>query len=201
MFAGFLHVLMGRDHLAAVAPSAALRGRDAWRSGLRLGIGHSGGVLCVGLALILLRQLVDISKYAWIAERIVGVALIAIGAWGIRVLLMNRDTSLMAAGNTHHHDAERTALGVGVLHGLAGGSHLFGVIPALALPSLGLSAMWLLLFGVGTIVAMMAFAGILGFIVHGIAQRIDRLYRGALGACSAVAIGIGLWWLILGGIG
>jgi sulfite exporter TauE/SafE len=61
--------------------------------------------------------------------------------------------------------------------------------------------MWLLLFGVGTIVAMMAFAGILGLIVHGMAQRIDRLYRGALGACSAVAIGIGLWWLILGGIG
>lgn len=201
LFAGFLHVLMGPDHLAAVAPSAALRGRDAWRSGLRWGIGHSSGVLCVGMALILLRQLVDISKYSWIAERFVGVALIAIGAWGIRVLVTNRDTSFMDTGKSHHHNAERTALGVGVLHGLAGGSHLFGVIPALALPSLGLSAIWLVLFGLGTIVAMMAFAGVLGLIVHGMAQRIDRLYRGALGLCSAVAIGIGLWWLFLGGIG
>jgi sulfite exporter TauE/SafE len=200
LFAGFLHVLMGPDHLAAVAPSAALRGRDAWRSGLRWGIGHSSGVLCVGIALILLRQLVDISKYAWIGERFVGVALIAIGIWGIRVLVNNRKLSLSAPGDSHHHHAERTALGVGVLHGLAGGSHLFGVIPALALPSIGLSAIWLVLFGVGTVVAMMTFTGILGLIVHGMAQRIDRLYRGALCACSAVAIGIGCWWLFLGGI-
>lgn len=201
LFAGFLHVLMGPDHLAAVAPSAALRGRDAWRSGLRWGIGHSSGVLCVGIALILLRQLVDISKYAWIGERFVGVALIAIGVWGIRVLMINRELSLSAPGQSHHHDAERTALGVGVIHGLAGGSHLFGVIPALALPSVGLSATWLVLFGVGTVVAMMTFTGILGLIVHGMAQRIDKLYRGALCACSAVAIGIGCWWLFLGGIG
>ena len=201
LFAGFLHVLMGPDHLAAVAPSAALRGRDAWRSGLRWGIGHSSGVLCVGIALVLLRQLVDISKYAWIGERFVGVALIAIGIWGIRVLITNRELSLTAPGQSHHHHAERTALGVGVLHGLAGGSHLFGVIPALALPSIGLSATWLVLFGVGTVVAMMTFTGILGLIVHGIAQRIDKLYRGALCACSAVAIGIGCWWLIVGGIG
>ena len=152
----------GPDHLAAVAPGAALRGRDAWRSGLRWGIGHSSGVLCVGIALILQRQLVSIGKHAWIAERFVVVALIAIGAWGFRVLLINRDTSFMAPGNTYQHDAERTALGVGFLHGIAGGSHLFRVIPALALPSPELSAVWLLLFGVGTIVAMMAFAGILG---------------------------------------
>ena len=44
LFAGFLHVLTGPDHLAAVAPSAALRGMDAWRSGLRWRIGHSSGV-------------------------------------------------------------------------------------------------------------------------------------------------------------
>ena len=200
LFAGFLHVLMGPDHLAAVAPSAALRGQDAWRSGLRWGIGHSSGVLCVGIALILLRQLVDISKYAWIGERFVGVALIAIGIWGIRVLMNNRALSLTASGQSHHHHAERTALGVGVLHGLAGGSHLFGVIPALALPSIGLSATWMVLFGVGTVVAMVAFTSILGFIVHGMAQRIDRLYRVALCTCSVVAIGIGCWWLFVGGI-
>ena len=201
LFAGFLHVLMGPDHLAAVAPSAALRGRDAWRSGLRWGIGHSSGVLCVGIALILLRQLVDISKYAWLGERLVGVALVAIGLWGFRVLHKNRGVSLIDARHKHHNHAERTALGVGILHGLAGGSHLFGVIPALALPSIGLSATWLVLFGLGTVAAMMTFTGILGFIVHRMAQRIDRLYRGALCACSVVAIGIGCWWLFLGGIG
>ena len=200
LFAGFLHVLMGPDHLAAVAPSAALRGRDAWRSGLRWGIGHSSGVLVVGIALVLLRQLVDVSKYAWIGERCVGVALMGIGIWGIRVLMLNRDGLQLDSAHPHHHHAERTALGVGVLHGLAGGSHLFGVIPALALPSIGLSATWLVLFGVGTVVAMMTFTGILGIVIHGMAQRVDKLYRIALGSCSAVAIGIGIWWLFIGGI-
>lgn len=201
LFAGFLHVLMGPDHLAAVAPSAALRGKDAWRSGLRWGIGHSAGVVFVGIALVLLRQLVDISKYAWMGERLVGIALIAIGIWGLRVLITNCELSLATHRHSHHHHAERTALGVGVLHGLAGGSHLFGVIPALALPSIGLSAIWLMLFGLGTIIAMMAFTGVLGLIIHGVTKRIDRLYRGALCACSGVAIGIGCWWLFLGGIG
>lgn len=199
LVAGFLHVLMGPDHLAAVAPSAALRGRDAWRSGLRWGIGHSSGVLMVGIALVLIRQLVDVSKYAWLGERLVGVALIGIGFWGFRVLQNTRTTSVLASSH-HHQNAERTALGVGILHGLAGGSHLFGVIPALALPSIGLSATWLVLFGVGTVVAMMTFTGILGIVIHGMAQRVDKLYRIALGSCSAVAIGIGIWWLFIGGI-
>ncbi len=201
LFAGFLHVLMGPDHLAAVAPSAALRGKDAWQSGLRWGIGHSAGVVFVGIGLVLLRQLLDISKYAWIGERLVGIALIAIGIWGLRVLITNRELSLTTHGHSHHHHAERTALGVGVLHGLAGGSHVFGVIPALALPSIGISAIWLMLFGLGTVIAMMAFTGVLGLIIHGVTQRIDRLYRRALCACSAIAIGIGCWWLFLGGIG
>lgn len=199
LVAGFLHVLMGPDHLAAVAPSAALRGRDAWRSGLRWGIGHSSGVLMVGIALVLIRQLVDVSKYAWLGERLVGVALIGIGFWGFRVLQNTRTTSVLASGH-HRQNAERTALGVGILHGLAGGSHLFGVIPALALPSIGLSATWLVLFGVGTVVAMMTFTGILGIVIDGMAQRVDKLHRIALGSCSAVAIGMGIWWLFIGGI-
>jgi hypothetical protein len=48
---------------------------------------------------------------------------------------------------------------------------------------------------------MMTFTGILGIIVHQMAQRIDTLYRRALAVCSVLAIGIGLWWLIVGGIG
>jgi sulfite exporter TauE/SafE len=143
---------------------------------------------------------VDISRYAWLGERFVGVALIGIGIWGFRVLQKTRSTRVLASSH-HHQNAERTALGVGILHGLAGGSHLFGVIPALALPSVGLSAIWLLLFGAGTVVAMMAFTGILGLIVHQMAQRIDTLYRQALAVCSLLAIGIGLWWLIIDGTG
>ena len=52
--AGLIHVLSGPDHLAAVAPLAGGRGR-AWRAGFLWGLGHSGGVLAVGLLALALR--------------------------------------------------------------------------------------------------------------------------------------------------
>jgi len=48
LLAGGVHVLSGPDHLAAVAP-LAVQDRSAWRSGLRWGLGHSSGVLLVGV--------------------------------------------------------------------------------------------------------------------------------------------------------
>src|SRR5688572_3654911 len=52
--AGLIHVLSGPDHLAAVAPLAGGRGRS-WRAGFLWGLGHSGGVLAVGLLALGLR--------------------------------------------------------------------------------------------------------------------------------------------------
>ena len=51
--AGALHVVAGPDHLAAVAPLAADGRRRLWRSGLLWGLGHTGGVVAVGLLALL----------------------------------------------------------------------------------------------------------------------------------------------------
>ena len=66
--AGALHVLCGPDHLAAIAPLSADRGRKAASIGLRWGIGHSGGVIFVGLVALLLRGLFNIEAFAAAAE-------------------------------------------------------------------------------------------------------------------------------------
>ncbi|MDX1661145.1 MAG: High-affinity nickel transporter, partial [Gemmatimonadota bacterium] len=53
--AGAVHVLMGADHLAAVAPLAAGSRRRAWRAGFRWGVGHAGGVGSIAVVALTLR--------------------------------------------------------------------------------------------------------------------------------------------------
>ena len=57
---------------------------------------------------------------------------------------------------------------MGVLHGVAGSSHFFGVLPALALPTRARRFIYIGAFGVGTVAAMTAFAAAVGLLgVHG----------------------------------
>src|SRR5688572_30219100 len=83
--AGFFHVLSGPDHLAAVAPIAVADRQRAWIAGWTWGVGHAAGVVVVAILAVLLRDVlppVD-AVSAW-SERLVGVALIAIGLWALR---------------------------------------------------------------------------------------------------------------------
>ncbi|MCK5447261.1 MAG: nickel transporter, partial [Gemmatimonadetes bacterium] len=82
--AGAIHVLAGPDHLAAVAPLAADREERPWTAGLLWGLGHAGGVLVVGLAALLLREVLPVERLSGWSERLVGLVLIAIGVWAIR---------------------------------------------------------------------------------------------------------------------
>ncbi len=41
LVAGFVHVLSGPDHLAAIAPYAVDGKSRAWRTGVRWGLGHA----------------------------------------------------------------------------------------------------------------------------------------------------------------
>jgi hypothetical protein len=89
------------------------------------------------------------------------------------------------------------SFGFGVLHGLAGSSHLFGVLPALALPTRGASFTYLAAYGAGTVVAMTAFSSVIGVIALRARRRGTPLYRGLLYACSIAAIMVGGVWLFV----
>jgi len=82
--AGAIHVLAGPDHLAAVAPLAADRHRRPWTAGMLWGLGHAGGVLLVGIAALVLREVLPLERLSASSERLVGLVLIGIGVWGIR---------------------------------------------------------------------------------------------------------------------
>jgi hypothetical protein len=184
---GLVHVLSGPDHLAAVAPLSADPNRAQWRAGLQWGLGHTAGVMVIGLMLIAFRQLLPIDAISAYSERIVGVALLAVGAWGFVRALSSRP---------HVHPAPTASFAMGALHGLAGSSHLFGVLPALAFPTQFAALSYLGGFGVGAVVAMTAFSAFVGAIAVSAARRGVNAYRGLLYACSLSAILVGGIWLI-----
>lgn len=212
--AGFLHVLSGPDHLAAVAPLAVRGHRRAWVAGLRWGLGHSAGVTLVGVLALAAREVLPLEAISSWSERLVGVLLIGIGVWSVRKALQVEIHAHAHAHDGSHHEhvhyhapAHRhenavtphvhthAAFGIGTLHGLAGSSHFLGVLPSLALPTTGQRLGYLFAFAVGTVMAMAGFSSVLGAISARWGLNHRRAYRGLMWACAVAAFGVGGWWI------
>lgn len=211
--AGFLHVLSGPDHLAAVAPLAVRSDGRAWVSGIRWGIGHSAGVALVGLASLVLRESLPTGAISAWSERSVGVLLIAIGFWAMRSALRNHVHAHAHShdGSTHvhlhvhgkgphrtasgPHTHSHAAFGIGTLHGLAGSSHFLGVLPALAFPTFAQAAEYIGAFAVGTVVAMAGFSSIVGWFASRYSVSSTATYRGMIYASGIAAMGVGVFWI------
>ena len=185
--AGLLHVFSGPDHLAAVAPLAADSDRGKWRTGLQWGIGHTIGVLLIASLLLLLREQLPLEAISAHSERLVGIALILVGAWGFWSARVRR----CAGAAVHSHSG--ASFGMGALHGLAGSSHLFGVLPALAFATRIEAAFYLAGFGAGAIAGMAAFSAAIGLFSSRLSHRHSS---GLLYASSAAALVVGGFWLV-----
>lgn len=187
---GLLHVFSGPDHLAAVAPLASDRERGQWLTGLQWGIGHTIGVLLIGALLLMLKEQLPLGTISAYSERIVGASLIMIGTWGAWRAFQQHRQQL-----DHPHTHAGASFSLGTIHGLAGSSHLFGVLPALAFPSRGLSLLYLAGFGLGAIAGMTAFSAAVGLLSSKL-RGSSRSYSGLLYASSAFALVVGGVWLV-----
>jgi hypothetical protein len=209
--AGVVHVLSGPDHLAAMTPMAVDARERGWLSGWTWGLGHASGVVVVAVLAVSLRDVLPPIEAisAW-SERIVGVALIAVGLWALR-----RSTRIGAAAHAHGALSHRhlhvqagpswlrrlghahASFCLGILHGVAGSSHFFGVLPALALPSLGASLIYIAAFGAGTVAAMTVFAAAIGTasvrLPNGVLPQ-----RAMMVAAATLAITVGSIWIAVG---
>lgn len=189
--AGLVHVFSGPDHLAAVAPLASDRERQQWKTGLQWGVGHTTGVLVIGFLLLILKDRLPLDLISAHSERVVGVALILVGGWGVwRAMRLG-----LTPGHSHPHTSASFAMGA--VHGLAGSSHLFGVLPALALPTREASMLYLAGFGIGAITGMTAFAAVMGVVAHRLGRHSPRSFTGLLYASSAAALVVGGVWLVV----
>ncbi len=214
--AGLIHVFAGPDHLAAVAPLAADKTLRSWKVGFRWGIGHASGVLVVGIVSLLLREVLPIERLSSWSERFIGLVLIAIGLWGLRKTYASRvhthahthdgethvhiHVHAKHAAHPHRHSRKlhqhtHAAFAVGTLHGLAGSSHIFGILPALAFPTRWQASSYLLAYGVGTIAAMTTFSSLIGMLSSRLSMGGPRAYQLLMGSCSLAAVFVGVFWL------
>lgn len=197
--AGLLHVFSGPDHLAAVAPLASARERGHWLTGLQWGLGHTLGVVLIAMLLLLLKERLPLDEISAYSERVVGLSLIAIGGWGLYRAWVLRCSGAEVLGcsgaQVQSHTHAGTSFSMGAIHGLAGSSHLFGVLPALAFPSRASSMLYLAGFGLGAIAGMTTFSAAVGLLSSKFNRR-SRSYSGFLYASSAVALVVGGVWLV-----
>ena len=207
--AGFFHVLSGPDHLAAVAPLAVEGRRRGWLAGWTWGLGHAAGVVAVALLAVWLRDLLPVESLSAWSERVVGAVLIGLGLWAFRHSLRIGRAAHTHGAVSHDHlhvqagpqwvrrpGHTHAAFAMGVLHGIAGSSHFFGVLPALALPSTASALAYIGAFGAGTIAAMTVFAAVIGMSSgrwHG-----PLVHRAMLTAAAVMAVSVGGWWLVVG---
>ena len=207
--AGFLHVLMGPDHLAAISPLAVENKDKSWKIGLKWGLGHTSGVFIIGLLVLLLREIIPIDVNSNLSERIVGIVLIGIGVWGIQTILRPKIHTHKydeikhfhlfkpkSVGDYKNHFHTHTALLIGIIHGLAGSSHLLGILPALALPTQAQATAYLFSFGAGTIIAMIFFSQFLGIVALKFAGKSFNLYKKLSLSFNSIAIAVGIFWLL-----
>jgi len=208
-------VISGADHLAALAPFAARREQHAaWRLGLHWGIGHAGGIALIGLLVWLLKGTAAAEWLSSGAEQLVGVMLIAVGTLSIRSLLRHRvhthehdhfgirHSHIHAhLGQTHSrasHKHSHAALGIGLLHGTAGGTHLWVVLPTLAIASFAGVALYLAAYALATVAAMTLFSAGLARLARRLANDSPQLGYGFGLACCTASLLIGGYWLFAG---
>ncbi len=192
IIASATHVITGPDHLAAVTPLAIENKKKSWIIGISWGIGHTAGLLLIGILFYLFRDFIPVKLISEYSEIIVGVILIVIGLWAFYKL-----------SNKHLHKHKETknvsaAILVGLLHGFAGIYHILIVLPALALPSETDAAFYLFGFAVGTIIVMAVFAWSLG----SISEKASKLNKNKFltgfrifGGSAAVIVGI-IWIIV-----
>ncbi len=204
--AGAVHVVSGADHLVAMAPNSMSSPKSALKDGLAWGLGHSTGVLILSLMAILAKDLIDIERMSSLAEFVVGLTLLLLGVLAIRSSLgvnihlhkhrhgegpRHEHVHFHLLGRKFHRKHTHAATGLGVIHGLAGASHLLAVIPALALPPI-LAIVYMFSYLLGSIIAMSSVVLGISIASGKLGNNLSSLLMGGTGGLSIV---IGLFWI------
>ena len=204
--AGAVHVVGGADHLVAMAPFSLRKPWPAMRAGLAWGAGHSTGVVVLALVAIAFKDLAHIEAMSAWAEFLVGVALLVVGVLAVRTAFglelhshehrhdgveTHQHLHLHVRGQSNHRRHAHAASGLGLLHGLAGASHLLAVIPALALPPLA-AVGYLVAYLCGSIGAMLAMVAVVSLLTF---RSGARFLPWLVGGTGALSIFTGAIWL------
>jgi len=203
--AGFVHVVSGADHLIAMAPAAINNPQKALKNSFSWGLGHSSGVLLLAFLAIFIKDITPLNKFSSIAELLVGISLLIVGVFAIKnsfQLSIHSHSHKHENGIAHRHyhfhmkeqkksNHSHALTGLGLLHGIAGGSHFLAVLPALALP-LTSACLYLISYLIGSLISMNLFTCLISFTTFKASQKfIKRL----IAVAGGLSFSLGLFWI------
>tara|TARA_B100000963_G_scaffold341779_1_gene341873 strand:- start:44 stop:715 length:672 start_codon:yes stop_codon:yes gene_type:complete len=206
LVAGVIHVVSGADHLIAMAPSSITSPKDALKNGITWGLGHSSGVFLLSILAIFFKDLTHLNKFSYFAEFLVGLSLLIIG-----VLAIKNSFKFNIHSHKHHHKDgfshdhlhyhnnknkkhnrhSHALASLGILHGIAGGSHLIAVIPALALPVQEASA-YLISYLIGSLFIMTFFTYLISISTFNAGQL---FVKRMIAFAGGISFSMGLFWV------
>jgi high-affinity nickel permease len=183
---GFSHAFE-IDHLLAVSSIVTRRKSPlkAIKDGIYWGLGHSSTILLIGLCMMVAKIMVSEQVFHYF-EAGVGVMLIALG---IQRILATRAYEKQHA-QAHHHEephGHQLAYGVGLVHGLAGSGSLVLLVMT-ELDTAWEGVIYLLIFGIGSIVGMLLASGIFSLPFSTAISKSPLLHRRLTLASSLLCI-------------
>jgi nickel/cobalt transporter (NicO) family protein len=204
---GSLHALEA-DHMAAVTAFVVRRPsvRDAVRFAVRWSAGHGGAIIVIGAGLLLLGvRLPEATEH--LLERFVGVVMIGLGLWafrGARALHAHphdhadgtRHDHVHSHAFGHTHERGHAATAVGLVHGLAGSGAAVALIPVIGFDSPAAGVAYLVVFAVGTVVAMGLYGLLAGVVFGRTAGSSVRMAYLLARATGVFTMAVGVVWLV-----
>lgn len=176
------------DHVIAVS-TVASQSKKLWRSsltGVFWGIGHTATLFLAGLAILLMKGEIP-EVWAMSLEFLVGIMLVY---FGISAMTSNKDTL------THNRPKDasfRKSIFMGFIHGLAGSAAMV-LVTMSTVSSIWEGALYILIFGAGTVVGMLCFTTIIGipFILSTHKKSINKAFTQVTGVIST---GFGVYYM------
>jgi len=175
------------DHVIAVS-TVASQSKKLWKSsliGVFWGIGHTVTLLLTGMVILFMKGSIS-EEWSMSLEFLVGIMLVYFGISTFRTIR-----------NQHTHDETNHSLDVkvnsikpmfmGLVHGLAGSAAMV-LLTLSTVNSIGEGILYILIFGMGTIVGMLGFTTVLGipFIMSSSKAKMNHTLTQVTGGISTI---------------
>ncbi|OCA92884.1 sulfite exporter TauE/SafE family protein [Pseudobacillus wudalianchiensis] len=185
------------DHVIAVSTIAS-QSKKLWHAslaGVFWGIGHTATLFIIGIILILMKNNIS-DKWSMSLEFLVGVMLVYLGIVSIVSFRRKEEQSSQEDGHSHPINKRRSyskSLVIGLIHGLAGSAAMV-LLTMGTVHSVWQGALYILVFGSGTIVGMLIFTTVIGlpFVLSTKQTTINRSLTMIAGVISTV---FGLYYM------
>ncbi|KAA6331725.1 hypothetical protein EZS27_019700 [termite gut metagenome] len=175
LYEGLFHAIEA-DHVLAVTNIVSQRNNilHALKDGVFWGLGHTSTIFLIGIIMILFKVNIPDSSFSYF-EAAVGLMLILVSSYRLFIFLKNEQTLINFHRHQHEHAGvnehlhthihptgkhlHKTAYGIGFVHGLAGSGALV-VLVMTQIEVIAHSLLYLVIFGIGSIVGMTLVAGV-----------------------------------------